>query len=155
MPQIVSEIIDAYVYRIDAGGPRFLVLRRAAGTFMGGTWHGVHGKIEPGETAWQAAAREAREETGLRISAMHQIDHVNTFYMAAQDRIHMCPCFAVRVEPGSEPTLDAEHDAYEWLLPEDAAKRLTWPGQREAVRQIVSEIIHPGPGEPACRIEMM
>lgn len=33
-----------------------------------------------------------------------------------------------------DPTLDREHDAYDWLFVEDAAARLRWPEQQRLVR---------------------
>src|SRR4051812_27171667 len=53
-----------YCFAVRTGGSEgheILQLRRAIGDFMGGTWQTVVGKIETGEKAWQAAARELRE----------------------------------------------------------------------------------------------
>lgn len=36
-----------------------------------GQWNGVGGKIEPGETPYEAMAREFQEETGLAVPATH------------------------------------------------------------------------------------
>lgn len=46
---------------------RFLIGQRPAGTDLAGYWEFPGGKIEPGETAEQAAVRECREETGLAV----------------------------------------------------------------------------------------
>jgi dihydroneopterin triphosphate diphosphatase len=153
VPQIVCNIIDLYVYRIREGSPEFLVLRRSAARELGGTWQAVHGKIEAGETAWQAALRELREETGLTPIRFHQIDAVNTFYVARQDAIHLCPSFAAQVECDAAVRLNEEHDAYEWLDVEATIARLPWPGLRRAVREICTEIIPGGTAEKFLRIE--
>jgi dATP pyrophosphohydrolase len=150
MPEIVSRYAQAYLYRSAERSAEFLVLQRAGNDRFAGTWHAIYGKIEEGEKAWQTAQREVREETGLVPLEGHQIDFVDTFYMASEDRIHMCPCFAFRVDATTNPVLSAEHSACEWLSPEAACVRLTWPGQRQAVRQIVAEIIGDGPGKPLC-----
>lgn len=153
MPKVVCNIIDLYVYRIRDGSPEFLVLHRAPGT-LGGTWQSVHGKIEEGETAWQAALRELREETGLTPTRFHQVDAVNTFYVAREDTIHLCPSFAAQVAAEACVVLNDEHDAFEWLDVESATARFPWPGLRRAVREICSEIIAGGPAEKHLRIEM-
>jgi 8-oxo-dGTP diphosphatase len=48
-------------------GDRFLIRQRLPGTAMAGYWEFPGGKCEPGESAEQAAARECREETGLKV----------------------------------------------------------------------------------------
>ncbi|GMV95867.1 MAG: hypothetical protein AMXMBFR83_02360 [Phycisphaerae bacterium] len=167
MPRVVSEIVDVYVFRRPAGaatanarqeaqsgaGVEFLLLRRSPGEYLGGTWQAVHGRIEPGETAWQTALRELREETGLTPIELYQIDAVNTFYMAADDVVHHCPCFAAEVGGQAGVVLDAEHEAFEWVSAEDAMRRFIWPGQRRAVREIIEEILRPGPATAYLRIE--
>ena len=71
--------IQCYVIRLGGEGHEFLQLRRTAGDFMGGTWQSIYGGILAGETAWQAAARELKEETGLVPLEFYQLDTVNTF----------------------------------------------------------------------------
>jgi dATP pyrophosphohydrolase len=154
MTRVLCEIADAYVFRRQKGKAEFLLLRRAASEALGGIWTTIAGRIEPGETAWQAALRELREETGLVPENFYQIDAVNTFYMACDDAIHHCPCFAAEVPPDAEVRLNEEHDAFEWLEVESATARLTWPGQRRAVREIVEEIITPGAATPFLKIKI-
>ena len=153
MPGIVCDIVDVYVYRMREGVPQFLALHRAPGE-VGGTWQAVHGKIEAGETAWQAALREPREETNLTPLRFHQVDAVNIFYVARQDVIHHCPGFAAEVASDASVTLNEEHDACEWLDVESTLARFPWPGLRRAVREICSEIIAAGPAEPFLRIDL-
>jgi 8-oxo-dGTP diphosphatase len=63
-------------------GGCFLVGQRPKGVPVAGLWEFPGGKIEPGETAEQAAARECLEETGLAIevgspypAVVHQYNH--------------------------------------------------------------------------------
>ncbi len=53
----------------DAGEPSFLLTRRASGLRRhGGQWALPGGRLDPGETATDAARRELREELGLELS---------------------------------------------------------------------------------------
>jgi 8-oxo-dGTP diphosphatase len=52
----------------DARG-RVLLARRTAGRDLAGAWEFPGGKVEPGETALQALARELEEELGIRVLA--------------------------------------------------------------------------------------
>ncbi len=50
-------------------GRRILMIHRQGreGDFHSGKWNGLGGKFEPGESPWQAAAREVEEESGLAL----------------------------------------------------------------------------------------
>jgi dATP pyrophosphohydrolase len=88
----------------------------------------VAGKIGDGEQAWQAAVRELWEETGLAPQALFAIPSMNQFYEWQTDRVQSIPAFAAAVS--GDPTLNEEHDLFEWLTAVEAAERLEWPEQR-------------------------
>jgi dATP pyrophosphohydrolase len=143
VPTLISDIVDVFIYRKRVSGAQYLLMRRHAGSRLAGTWHGVHGHIEAGETAADAAIRETREETGLVPRVWHQLESVNTFFMAARDEIHLCAGFAACVGEEAEPVLNHEHDDYVWLDLDSACERVHWPGEGRALRQI-HELILPG-----------
>jgi dATP pyrophosphohydrolase len=154
MPRLVSDIVDVYPFRRGPGGAvEFLLLLRAPHTRLGGTWQAVHGGIEAGETAQQAALRELREETGLRPEALWQLERVNTFFMARDDCVMLCPGFAAEVAAAAPLRLSDEHTGSRWLSPPDAQAAFIWPGQRRAVREIMTEIIPGGASADALRIQ--
>ncbi len=129
MPETALRVVDVYPYRrVEGGTVEFLLMRRAASAVYTGQWRMVGGKIEPGETAWQAALRELREETGLAPERLWVLPSVNTFYEWTHDRVNLIPAFAARLT--ADPTPDREHDAFAWLSAEAAAARLLWPEQR-------------------------
>ncbi|MEM9998419.1 MAG: NUDIX domain-containing protein [Bacteroidota bacterium] len=132
MPTLAVRVVDVYPYCLTGAEPAFLLLRRALGVRYAGQWRMVGGKIEEGEAAHETARRELREETSLVPRRMWTVPSVNTFYEAAADRVTIAPAFAAEVD--RDPVLDdptgAEHDAFAWLAPEEAAARLVWPEQQ-------------------------
>ena len=80
MANIEVRVIDTYVYRTTSAGLLFLVLKRAKTKMYEHIWQGVAGKIEDGETSWEAATRELKEETGLAPLKIFVADHVSKFY---------------------------------------------------------------------------
>jgi dATP pyrophosphohydrolase len=154
MPKIDANMVDVYAFRRAGTQIEFLLVKRAPRIWLGGTWQAVHGKIEAGETAPQAALRELREETGLRPFGLWQLEFVNTFYVAQQDRILMCACFAAEIAGDAAIRLSDEHTEYRWEPYEQALKGFMWPGQRRALGEIVEEIVTPGAAEPHLRIQL-
>ena len=89
-----------------------LLLRRTADDYLGGNWELPGGKDDPGETLDEALVREAREETGLDVTAV-------TGYLGSLDYISRSGGrirqfnFTVDVT-GYEPVVLTEHDRYQW-----------------------------------------
>jgi dihydroneopterin triphosphate diphosphatase len=134
-------VVDVYSYRAFEAQTRWLLLRRAHGAVYAGSWRMVGGKIEAGETAWQAALREVREETGLAAARAWALPSVNVFYEWEADRVSLTPAFAAQLD--ADPMLDREHDAFAWLTVEEAADRLVWPEQRRLLR-LADEMLRAG-----------
>ena len=55
MSDIIVRVIDAYVFTRKNNQIRFLILKRAKTKMYEHLWQGVAGKIEEGETSWEAA----------------------------------------------------------------------------------------------------
>jgi 8-oxo-dGTP diphosphatase len=89
-----------------------LLLRRAADDFMGGNWELPGGKVDPGETLDQALVREAREETGLDITAVTEYLGSLDYTSRSGGRIRQFN-FAADVT-AYEPVILTEHDRYQW-----------------------------------------
>jgi 8-oxo-dGTP pyrophosphatase MutT (NUDIX family) len=153
MPALISDVVDVYVFRRRGREVDFLLLRRRPESRLGNTWQSVHGRIEPGETAVQAALRELCEETSLEPLRFWQLELVNTFYVAQTEQIMLCPCFAAEVPASAEVRLCHEHTDFRWEAAETAAHSMLWPGHRRAIREVLEELLLPGPGEPFLRIE--
>jgi dATP pyrophosphohydrolase len=126
--------------RADAGAGfrwQVLLLQRGPAMRCPGSWEVVHGRIETGEQAEDAAVREVREETGLGVTRLYAIT-ANAFYLAARP-LQVAVVFAAVVGEGAAPPpprLGAEHVASRWHTMAAAARRVTWPREREALAHI-------------------
>ena len=64
-----------------------------------------------GRRAWQAAARELCEETGLPALRWFRCLHLETFYNPENDTVYFVPVFVVETTPDAPCHLSAEHQA--------------------------------------------
>ncbi len=62
----IVEVVAAVVHREDG---EFLLAERPAGKVYAGYWEFPGGKVEPGETPYQALVRELHEELGIEVEA--------------------------------------------------------------------------------------
>lgn len=137
MSEPTVRVVDVYPYRQRAGrAPEFLLVRRAGGTTYAGQWRMIGGKIEAGETAWQAALRELYEETGQAPTRFWAVPSVNTFYEWQRDTVALVPAFAAELD--ADPVLDEEHDAFAWWAVEEAVAHLAWPEQQRLLALVAS-----------------
>jgi len=111
----------------------------------------VGGKRESNETAWQAALREMKEETGLVPIDFWVLPSVNHFYEHKRDQIHLIPAFAAEIPFDSEILLDSEHSDYNWIDPEETETYLNWPEQVRLLH-LLSGILNNGSILPEWRI---
>lgn len=132
--------IAAFVLRRERGGVRHLLLRRT-GKRLRGHWQMIAGKIEKGETAWQAALREIREETGLHVRELYAADTVEIFYAPAQDLIDLTPVFVAVVPSKACVELSREHDAFAWLTAAQAEKRMIFAEQRRILKHVQAQFV--------------
>jgi len=99
-------------------------------------WEYPKGHLEEGETKWQAAVRELREETGIR-----QVDRVGRFehqihYMFHSSKhglISKTVTFFLAHTRSEMIEISDEHKGYAWLPYEEAMQRLTYDNAREGL----------------------
>ena len=135
MPKVVVRVIDAYVFNRKSKEIRFLLLKRAKTKIYEHLWQGVAGKIEAGETSWEAAIRELKEETGFEPVRIFVADHVSKFYEAHGDWVNLVPVFGIEVDD-EEVILSDEHCEFKWVDFNTAHQTLIWSGQKDGIAAV-------------------
>lgn len=98
-----------------------LAARRRPGIAAAGAWEFPGGKIEPGESAAGALAREIREELGVEIAVGGELTTNDT---RVGDRVIRLTCLHARLV-GAAPVASTDHDELRWVAPRDLAA-LAW-----------------------------
>lgn len=111
------ELTVAAAMIVDVRGAVLCVRRGAKGfPSTAEKWEFPGGKLEPGETASQAAVREVREELGLDVEALAETPPVRHVYPEFSITLHGVLC-APLGEGSPTPTL-REHTDFAWTLPD-------------------------------------
>jgi bis(5'-nucleosidyl)-tetraphosphatase len=116
------------LFHLDDGVRKYLLLD------YGRHWDYAKGHLEEGESAWQAAVRELREETGIK-----QVDRVGKFeramhyffYSPGKGRVHKTVTFFLGRTKVREVTISHEHSGHAWLTYDEALAKLTYDNARE------------------------
>jgi 8-oxo-dGTP pyrophosphatase MutT (NUDIX family) len=121
------------LFREVSGHRKYLLIQNR----RGGHWGFPKGHVEPGEDEFQTAVREAAEE--VRIRHFQVIPGFRTTVRYVFPRTHELVrkevvLFLASTEEEGEPCKE-EVKAMEWLPFQEALQRLTFPEQREALRQ--------------------
>ena len=118
---------------------RVLLLERTRPT---GWWQSVTGSLEWGETPFDAARRELREETGLEADGLIDCHRTRSYPVHPDWRALYAPdvrenlehWFRLEVpEPVPVHLNPAEHRAFLWLPAAEAARRVASWTNREAI----------------------
>jgi 8-oxo-dGTP pyrophosphatase MutT (NUDIX family) len=113
--------------RRDANGSRVLALPK--------------GHPEAGESASDAALREVREEAGVEARLVEKLGDVRYWYMRGGRRIaKVVSFFLLEYLSGEVDDHDREVEHARWLSLEDAARELTYKGERDMARRALSRM---------------
>ncbi|MHB8877620.1 MAG: lipoyl(octanoyl) transferase LipB [Myxococcaceae bacterium] len=125
--------VSVAVLRRQGAERRVLLLHRTSE--RGGFWQLVTGRVERGEEVAAAAARETKEETG-RALTVRALGYRHSFALGEGPKPLVCEetAFAAEWEGEQRVRLDgSEHDAFEWVPPDEALARLPFKGLKVAV----------------------
>jgi mutator protein MutT len=98
----VSTPVEIAVAVVEREGS-FLIGLRPEGAPLAGYWEFPGGKLQPGESAAEAAVRECLEETGLAVRVLHEYPAVDHAYAHGSLRLRFFAC-----ELACEDTLAAD-----------------------------------------------
>jgi dATP pyrophosphohydrolase len=99
----------------------------------------VSGKVEPSDASWEAALRrEVAEETGLADARVVWPLDWHVPFRAPNGETWRLHAYAVEAPARFTPALSNEHDAFAWLPPEVAVRRLHFEDNQDAVRRLVA-----------------
>lgn len=139
--KVISNLIEAHIFRERNGELEFLMLKRASYQYYPNLWQMVSGKIKEGEKAYQTALREIKEETSLIPEKLWIAPNINSFYSPDDEYISLIPVFAAKVNPDSEVLISSEHSEFKWVNKDEAKNLLAWEGQRKSVDVIAEYFI--------------
>lgn len=135
-----SPVVVAAVALVDdlTRPTRVLAARRTGPPQLAGGWEFPGGKVEPGESAEQAALREIHEELGVRVRLGARVG-ADAWPLSASAVMDLWFAVTLPGEPEPEPLED--HDQLRWLTLEDLFD-VTWLPADLPVVEHLAELLH-------------
>jgi 8-oxo-dGTP pyrophosphatase MutT (NUDIX family) len=134
---IARECVEGYLF---AEPPVELLLFRRPPA-RGQIWVPVSGKVEPSDPDLESALRrELVEETGLRSPRRIVPLDWHVSFIADHGETWRLHAYAVEVGRDFTPRLSGEHEAAEWVTPEEAVRRLHYEDNRDAVHRLLESL---------------
>jgi 8-oxo-dGTP pyrophosphatase MutT (NUDIX family) len=132
LPEVVEKHVVTSIVRSKG---RILLLRRSnkVGSYRG-QWAGVSGYIEPHEQDKEAARRELLEE--VSIGNPRFVRKISPIRFRDKGTVWCVHPFLVEVKNPKIKT-DWEHQAFEWVTPEEVARYQTVPGLHDVICKLL------------------
>jgi 8-oxo-dGTP diphosphatase len=147
-PMADSRLIHVVAGVIRDPRGRILLARRTAGRDLAGLWEFPGGKVDAGETAEQALARELHEELGIRIQTSAPLIAVPHAYRSKRILLDVR-----KIGVWSGSAAGREHQALAWVPPTKLAAYPMPPADRPvvaALRHSDRYLITPEPDPAHC-----
>src|SRR5688572_15526473 len=112
---------DTLVFLIRDGEVLLAMKKRGMGE---GWWNGVGGKVERGETVYEAAVREAREEIGVTPKHLWEVARLN-FQFPDKEAY---PCYVYLCDEWHGDPVETEEMAPRWFPVEKIPYEQMWDG---------------------------
>lgn len=119
---------------------KVLLLKRATAVLRD-VWCYIGGGIEKDESAWEAALREIKEETGIEKVTLYTSNKFDQIYSPQENYIYIAPVFVGFVEDQQVVQLNYEHSDYQWLPFDRAIETVSLPGNDEVLRSIEKHFV--------------
>lgn len=102
-------------------------------------WSFPKGKLDAGESIEAAALREVREEAGLACEIVRKLSEIRYSVTTRKGEVKpkVVHYFLMRVTGGKLATDGSETDEAMWCSVEEAAKRLSYAGDREVLGEVL------------------
>ena len=139
------------IYRKDRDGAKFLLLYHG-----NGYWNFAKGKLENSvmaengatkfvrESAYRAALREVREETGLNAKDLRFKEFFKVYdrfsFRRDKDRVFKIVIYYLAETRQSDIKISEEHDGYGWFLYKDAVKLLKYQNLKDNLKQAYDRV---------------
>ncbi|MCA1838731.1 MAG: NUDIX hydrolase [Actinomycetota bacterium] len=113
-------------------------------------WGLPKGLVEKGESIAEAAVREAREESGLKVEVIRELETIDYWFVQpprgndAAVRVHKFVHFFIMLATGGDPSEHDEETEEVVVLPANqAAERCTFGSEAELIRKAVRTMVDP------------
>jgi len=119
-------------------GKRFLALRNNPDdpAHGGDFWFTVTGSVEDREKENEAVMREVKEETGLEVKEIFNLNWSSVYSWGGQD--HSEANVIAFVKKGA-PKMNEEHVGFEWLSLKDFVNRIKWEADKNVLKNVLEK----------------
>ena len=116
---------------IDTDG-RLLLTQRPAGTHLAGLWEFPGGKLEPGESPYEALVRELHEEIGITVTHAKPLLQLPWHY---GDRLLLLDTWRIGAWLGTPRSMEGQ--ALQWLLPHAVDRNIMAPADAVLLDRVI------------------
>jgi 8-oxo-dGTP pyrophosphatase MutT (NUDIX family) len=135
----IEKSAGAVIFRREGGNIYYLLLHYPSGSRKPKSdyWDFPKGHIEKGEKEIETVKREVKEETGLTDLEFVEgfKEWIKYFFKAEGKTVFKIVTFYLAKTKTKDVKISFEHIGYEWLVYQDALKRLTFDNAKEILKR--------------------